>query len=108
MNSLHIGEVLTWSPWHALHGCWRGAVIPALPGLYRIRRIGCTDLDYLGQTGAGGMTLRSGRFATAPTVTSKSPSLPSQATRRGVKGWKHWPSASTASSMAVRRLSTLV
>jgi hypothetical protein len=31
---------------------------PNVPGLYRIRRVGSTSIDYIGQTGAGGMTLR--------------------------------------------------
>src|SRR5687768_5831166 len=42
-----------WSPWHALEGCWRGVLIPEQPGLYRIRRIGRDDVDYIGQTGLG-------------------------------------------------------
>jgi hypothetical protein len=32
--------------------------VPRLPGLYRIRRVGRTDLDYIGQTGTGQMNLR--------------------------------------------------
>lgn len=51
-------ELLQWSPWQPLMGCWRGRLIPALPGLYRIRRAGHEDLDYIGQTGSGRMTLR--------------------------------------------------
>jgi hypothetical protein len=41
---------LNWSPWRPLDGCW---VDPGLtsPGLYRIRRIGRENLDYIGQTG---------------------------------------------------------
>jgi hypothetical protein len=31
---------------------------PSTPGLYRLRRVGRTELDYIGQTGSGGMTLR--------------------------------------------------
>jgi hypothetical protein len=31
---------------------------PSQPGLYRIRRAGRADIDYIGQTGAGTMTLR--------------------------------------------------
>ena len=49
---------LVWSRWTSHHGCWRGQTIPDVPGLYRIRRIGQTGLDYIGQTGVGGMTLR--------------------------------------------------
>lgn len=44
-----------WSPWCALDNCWRGSAIPSEPGLYRIRRAGQEDLDYIGQTG---VTLR--------------------------------------------------
>ncbi len=50
--------LLTWSTWVPLEGCWRGTTIPALPGLYRIRRAGRDDLDYIGQTGSGSMHLR--------------------------------------------------
>jgi hypothetical protein len=50
--------LLTWSPWRPLRGVWLAASTPALPGLYRIRRANRTDLDYLGQTGAGTMTLK--------------------------------------------------
>jgi hypothetical protein len=32
--------------------------VPDLPGLYRVRRVGRTELDYVGQTGLGKMTLR--------------------------------------------------
>jgi hypothetical protein len=35
-----------------------GGQLPARPGLYRIRRVGWSGLDYLGQTGMGTMTLR--------------------------------------------------
>src|SRR5262245_27203876 len=50
--------VLVWSPWQPLLGCWREHKTPPRPGLYRIRRTGRSDLDYLGQTGTGTMTLR--------------------------------------------------
>ncbi len=50
--------LLVWSAWVPLEGCWRGAMIPTLPGLYRIRREGRNDLDYIGQTGSGSMHLR--------------------------------------------------
>jgi hypothetical protein len=49
---------LTWSAWSNLASIWRGAAIPNVPGIYRIRRVGATAIDYIGQTGAGGMTLR--------------------------------------------------
>ncbi len=58
MDSLVIGHILTWSDWVPHHGCWRGSTIPDVPGLYRIRRVGRPWLDYVGQTGMGGMTLR--------------------------------------------------
>ena len=32
--------------------------VPALPGLYRIRRVGLPHWDYVGQTGTGRMNLR--------------------------------------------------
>lgn len=51
-------EVPEWLPWVALEGSWRGDSIPRSPGLYRIRRVGRTDLDYIGQTGMGTMNLR--------------------------------------------------
>jgi len=47
-----------WTPWIPLLNSWRGDVLPAIGGLYRIRRIGGASLDYLGQTGTGTMTLR--------------------------------------------------
>jgi hypothetical protein len=49
---------LDWSAWSNLAGIWRGATIPNVPGLYRVRRIGAATIDYIGQTGAGGITLR--------------------------------------------------
>ncbi len=49
---------MAWESWHSLEGCWRTGDIPALPGLYRIRRAGRDDLDYIGQTGMGTMHLR--------------------------------------------------
>lgn len=48
----------SWSSWQPLNGCWRGSLIPNLPGLYRIRRVNRDDLDYIGQTGEGTMTLK--------------------------------------------------
>ena len=35
-----------------------GAAVPAVAGLYRIRRIGMEGWDYIGQTGSGQMNLR--------------------------------------------------
>lgn len=49
---------LAWSEWLPLDGAWRRALIPSLPGLYRIRRVGRDDLDYIGQTGSASMNLR--------------------------------------------------
>jgi hypothetical protein len=42
---------LEWSSSVLLSGCWRGQGIPEVAGLYRLRRIGRDDLDYIGQTG---------------------------------------------------------
>jgi hypothetical protein len=44
---------LDWSAWSNLAGIRRGATIPNVPGLYRVRRIGATAIDYIGQTGGG-------------------------------------------------------
>ncbi|WP_434424144.1 GIY-YIG nuclease family protein [Nannocystis pusilla] len=49
---------IDWGPWLPLEGCWLGQTTPDRPGLYRIRRAGRADLDYVGQTGMGGMNLR--------------------------------------------------
>jgi len=49
--------LFTWSDWQPLEFCWLGAAIPAKPGLYRLRRCGQSQLDYIGQTGDGKMTL---------------------------------------------------
>jgi hypothetical protein len=51
-------DLLRWSAWRPLVGASRDPEIPHAPGLYRIRRIGRDDLDYIGQTGKGTMTLR--------------------------------------------------
>jgi hypothetical protein len=51
-------DLLRWGDWRPLVGASRDPEIPHLPGLYRIRRIGRDDLDYIGQTGMGTMTLR--------------------------------------------------
>src|SRR5690348_11544349 len=52
-------DLLDWSDWQPLEGSWRTITVPPLPGLYRICRQGREDLDYIGQTGEGTMTLRS-------------------------------------------------
>src|SRR3954452_14368565 len=49
---------LVWPAWLPLWECWLGRTLPNVPGLYRIRRVGRDDLDYIGQTGKGGMTLK--------------------------------------------------
>jgi hypothetical protein len=51
-------ELLQWGPWHCLASAARDPEIPPAPGLYRIRRVGREDVDYIGQTGMGTMTLR--------------------------------------------------
>jgi hypothetical protein len=53
-----VDRTLAWLPWVPHQGCWRGSTIPDVPGLYRVRRVGRESLDYIGQTGMGGMTLR--------------------------------------------------
>ncbi len=42
---------IPWSPWYPLLGASMNKEIPRAPGLYRIRRMNRTDLDYIGQTG---------------------------------------------------------
>ncbi len=54
----HVLSFLRWTPWQPLQGAWLADRLPNLPGLYRIRRMGCDDLDYIGQTGSGSMTLK--------------------------------------------------
>jgi hypothetical protein len=51
-------ELLQWGAWRSLATASRDPEIPPTPGLYRIRRVGRDDLDYIGQTGMGTMTLR--------------------------------------------------
>jgi hypothetical protein len=55
---IDVSQLLRWSDWQALRGSWSGGKVPTAPGLYRIRRAGREDLDYIGQTGSGTMTLR--------------------------------------------------
>lgn len=45
----------TWSPWFDLKETKKA---PRAPGIYRLRRQGQEQLDYVGQTGEGTMTLR--------------------------------------------------
>lgn len=49
---------IQWGEWQPHEGSWIDNRLPNLPGLYRIRRRGRVDLDYIGQTGSGTMTLR--------------------------------------------------
>lgn len=53
------GELgICWSDPVLLAEAVRGVAVPAVPGLYRIRRIGMEGWDYIGQTGSGQMNLR--------------------------------------------------
>src|SRR5690242_51447 len=54
----HTLAPLAWSTWQLLYESWLSGRLPDRPGLYRIRRTGRSDLDYIGQTGMGNMTLR--------------------------------------------------
>ena len=49
MNS--VTDLLAWTPWVPLVSAPTDPVIPRSPGLYRVRRVGRTDVDYIGQTG---------------------------------------------------------
>jgi hypothetical protein len=49
---------ITWSPWTPLHPETVSNPVPAVAGLYRLRTNHDDILDYIGQTGAGAMTLR--------------------------------------------------
>ena len=51
-------DLLRWGGWRPLATASRDPEIPHRPGLYRIRRMGRDDVDYIGQTGMGTMTLR--------------------------------------------------
>jgi hypothetical protein len=55
---VNLADLLRWGAWRPLAPGSRDPEIPHLPGLYRIRRVGREDLDYIGQTGMGTMTLR--------------------------------------------------
>jgi len=46
-----VTDLLAWTPWGPLLSAPTDRVIPRSPGLYRIRRVGRTDIDYIGQTG---------------------------------------------------------
>ncbi|HEU4557561.1 MAG TPA: GIY-YIG nuclease family protein [Longimicrobium sp.] len=55
---LNLDSHFSWSEWSKLEDCVTGGPIPPQPGLYRIRRVGRAELDYIGQSGQGGMHLR--------------------------------------------------
>lgn len=58
--------LLRWTDWHPLPGVSRDADIPQSTGLYRIRRVGRDDQDYIGQTGRslrGRLGMLSGVYA---------------------------------------------
>ncbi len=46
-----VTDLLAWTPWVPLVSAQTDRVIPRYPGLYRIRRVDRTDVDYIGQTG---------------------------------------------------------
>ena len=46
-----IAATMHWSSWVDLATAGANSTIPIVPGLYRIRRVGREDLDYIGQTG---------------------------------------------------------
>jgi hypothetical protein len=45
-----LGDKIVWTPWRPLLGGWLDRSLPSGPGLYRIRRSGRDDVDYIGQT----------------------------------------------------------
>ncbi len=51
LSPLRVDATLHWSDWVPLQDVGRTTTIPALPGLYRIGRVGFNGLDYVGQTG---------------------------------------------------------
>lgn len=46
-----VADLLAWTNWCPLISSPTDPAIPRLPGLYRVRRIGRSDIDYIGQTG---------------------------------------------------------
>ena len=51
-DTLAVGaKVFRWSPWVDFERVLAEPLLPLSPGLYRLRRHGRTDLDYIGQTG---------------------------------------------------------
>jgi hypothetical protein len=55
---LDSADLLQWGEWQPLAGASRDTEIHPTPALYRVRRVGQDDLDSIGQTGMGTMTLR--------------------------------------------------
>ena len=133
MHSNHALELLgiAWSDPVPLQGAIRGAAVPALPGLYRIRRVGLPHWDYVGQTGVGRMNLRRrmamlrgiyadqmpyrdphtagpGLWALLGRAASRSRSRSARWTRRrrGGRDWRRSRSQRTARSTGARRRST--
>jgi hypothetical protein len=54
MDNFEVAEThYEWSEWVDLTTAFLEPALAAEPGLYRIRRIGTTTLDYIGQTGVG-------------------------------------------------------
>lgn len=51
MSADAVALAIPWTAWRPLAGAWTGRSLPEMPGLYRIRRIGAEDIDYIGQTG---------------------------------------------------------
>ncbi len=52
MSIEHIaGYAIPWSDWRPLDDWWSESRLSLGPGLYRIRRVGRDDMDYIGQTG---------------------------------------------------------
>jgi hypothetical protein len=53
-----VGEPELWEARVPLATAATSGRLPGRPGVYRVRRVGWSALDYLGQTGTGTMTLR--------------------------------------------------
>lgn len=50
-KSATIEPETSWSEWLPLRGISRNPAVPRTPGIYRVRRVGRNELDYIGQTG---------------------------------------------------------
>ena len=53
-----LSKRLEWRPWQPLRESWLDDHLPSMPGLSRIRRVGRTDIDYIGETGSGDTPLK--------------------------------------------------